>query len=405
MAEGSPRDNRQILGELSELVIDGPERAEQGTRLVAELATRQPWIAPVLQLGPSAWREHVSTVATTGPMGGSWLRDFDATMEVVFELYESDYGSARRTLHELNAEDPRIPYLRLLLMHAIFELGLADPREVARRRTLARAIRALLGDDARLLAWVRQKRTAGVLLKALGGMTHTVLGMYDWTLAAPGTGFVRRDRRAEAGYDLGGGFGTPDLTRLLGQPLVSLDLQGPGEARRLGIERFQVASPARRPELLPRRVRWQDDAEAAAYLLALERQPWQRFDVFTDAFDESVRSYLITSFGFLTSTVASHSPHALSREALGGNVLAQMHTTLTGLSRVLRLVALGKDVTLLTYQRATSRAYRNATLFLRFVQHRLADAAAFELPFQLTGAGNLPPLRASSRRAAGATRP
>ncbi len=76
---------------------------------------------------------HLETTATTGPMGGSWLRDFDPVMQIVFELYEEDFGSTRRTLHALNDEDPRIPYLRLLTMHALFELEGAGA-DIARHR-------------------------------------------------------------------------------------------------------------------------------------------------------------------------------------------------------------------------------------------------------------------------------
>jgi hypothetical protein len=374
------------------VVIADDASVERALGLACELVTRQPLVAPQIGLGPSAWRTRLETAAPTGPMGGSWLRDFDPVMQIVFELYEEDFGSTRRTLHALNAEDPRIPYLRLLIMHALFELEGAGADIARHRGRLERAIRRLFDEAARLATWAEAKRNAGVMLKALAGMTNTVIGMYDWIAREPRTGFERIFRGAEARLDLGGGYGTPDLSRLVGAPLTSLDLNPPSGARAVGLRRFQVALRTRRGETLPR-TRWQNDAEAAAYFAELERQPWQAWDAFADALDEGAASYLITSFGFLTSTVASHSPNALGRERLGKNVLAQMHTTRIGLERVLRLAMLGKDVTLFTYQRATSRMYRNVTVLLRFAAHRLVDSALYEAPFQLQGAGILPPWR------------
>ncbi len=392
MARGSKRPNRQILQELSALVIDDDVSLAQATELVSELATRQPWAVPRLQLGPSAWQDYITAEAPTGPMGGSWLRDFDAVMEIVFELYERDFGSTRRTLHMLNAQEPRIPYLRVFVQHALFDLEPDAPSSLHSRAQLEQRLRSLFGADARLLGWARRKLDAGVLLKALGGMTNTVIGMYDWLAEVPESGLARLPRDAEARFDLGGGFGTPDLARLLRCSLTSLDLHPPTHAKAVGIRRFQVADPPGAPTQVAQ-TRWQTDAEAATYFEALERQAFHHWDVFVDPIDAGAASYLVTSFGFLTSTVASHSRHALNRQQLGRNVLAQMHTTFTGIRRVLSLVALGKDVALFTYQRATSRCYRNVTLMLRFVRGRLVDSATLERPFQISGAGILGPSR------------
>lgn len=392
MAAGSRRANAEILRDLAAITVHAGT-LDRATELAAELATRQPWLAPRVQLGPSAWRDYVTERATTGPMGGSWLRDFDGVMEVVFDLYERDHGSTRRTLHALNEEEPRIPYLRVFLMHALFELDGASPQVTDDRAALARALARLFDAEGRLLAWADEKRARGIPLKAFAGLTHTVVGMYDWIARSPATGFARVPRDVANGIDLGGGYGTPDLSRLFGVPLVSHDLHSPTHARAIGLRRFQVATESREGECAPR-ARWQSDEEAAATFAALDVQPWRQFDVFHDDFQDDAASFLITSFGFLTSTVASHSPHALGRGALGRNVLAQMHTTYAGLRRVLTLVAKGKDVTLFTFQRATSRAYRNVTLMLRFADRRLSDHAVYEAPVQLVGAGVLPPLRA-----------
>ncbi len=392
MRAGSRRSNRAIVSELSALRIDiGSLR--RATELVCELMTKQPLSYGRLELGPSAWRDRIERDEAPGPIGGSWFRAFDATLQCIFELYEEDFGSTRATLERLTLVEPRVPFLSLLIATALEELDALPLEALRNRRRLSRAVRGLFDERQRLARWLDEKEARGIRPREIGGMTFTVVGMYDWVVHSPATGCLRFPKTAEACIDLGGGYATPDLRRVLGLPLVSFDLEPPTRARELGIRRFAATTAGKKFRAPPQnRIRWQTDAEAELYFAQLEQQPWQRFDVYGDRFDASADSYFVTSFGFMTSTVASHSPLALTRRELSSNVRAQMATTFTAASRVMELVLAGKDVSLLTYQRAISRAYRNITVFLRFKAHALVDFAAFEEPFQHEGFQLVPPV-------------
>jgi hypothetical protein len=389
LAVGSRRSNEELLATLGEHAVTDDAAVDRATKIVARLVTKQPLTYMRACLGASHLQAHVTDPALPSRVTRLVASRANAVNRRVFELYERDFGSTRRSLHRLDelAEHPEhmVPYFEVLVQNAVSAIfGVAEAHQ---QRLAAPWVERLLGDDAALLGWIEAVVARGDALKLYGGDTNTLLGIYDWIRDDPTLGFSRIPIDAESRFDLGAGFGTPYLEDVFGTSFVALDLRAPGEARKLGLALAVQAGPRSQRRAL-------DAAEHEAYYQRLDRQPWRRFDVFADAFPTDAASYLVVSFGFLSSTVTSLSP------AQPPNVpprLRPLQTTFTALRRVIELVGHGKDVSLFTFHRATSRAYMNRAIFLRFVGGRLSDHGIAAEPFQGRYARGVLPVRRARR--------
>ena len=188
-----------------------------------------------------------------------------------------------------------------------------------------------------------------------GGRTNTVLGMYDEQFVEK-SGAHLLNRNADAYYDLGGGYATPEITRLTDLPFTCLDIQPPGSHT----DRLLLVRKA------PSGERLVSGDEKEAYLRRLAETPYQRFDVFENSFPTNHQSYVIASTGFLTSTVRPTMTGSFQRRGFQA-------TSLAGIREIMRLVQQGKDVDLFTISRATARSYTNRTVMISFRQGRVVD--------------------------------
>jgi hypothetical protein len=279
-------------------------------------------------------------------------------------LYNADYRRSRAILeHILTGEEWAPPYLKLVLLNILHQsIGLSHD-ELHRLTAgpfyeLAPWVNRIFHDDT-VFGWLQRKK---LTIRFYGGMTNTVIGLYDDIFADPATGAQTIDRTAERCIDVGGGFFTSEIERLVGRSFVCADLMTPRLAdhdeeliildRRVG-ESSPVASLAARQEFLARQDR-------IAHL---------PFDVFQDHFPTDARSYTIVSTGFMTSTLRPTPAHA--REVKTTR-LGTISTSVHAILRVMELVALGKSVDLFTIQRATSRVYHYKTCLLQWREGRLA---------------------------------
>lgn len=278
-------------------------------------------------------------------------------------LYNADYGSSRRILeHMLTGEQWAPPYLKLAVLNMLHQsVGLSHDRlhELTSRRfrVLAPWINRLFADD-RVFEWLHAKRQP---IRFYGGVTNTLIGFYDQLFADPAVGAAFIQREAERCYDLGGGFNTAEIERLVGCRFVSADLMTPHLAdydpELIMLEyRPRTYSPVA------------NEAARREFLARQDRVAHLPFDVFQDSFPTDASSYTIVSAGFMTSTLRP--PSDYDREIKHAR-LGTIATSVHAIARVIELVALGKRVDLFTIQRATSRVFHYKTCLLQWREGKL----------------------------------
>lgn len=347
--KGTTYSNLELLEQLRGLTISG-EVMPQAVDLLAQLVTKPPTVQFYANLQDCQWAQYIKKSNKTYSTMHTALKFIQKNQVVqsAFLAYEQD-ANVRQWINFFHEQDDknRVPYLHVMLKSL---WNLTGKKQAIRT---VEGVTALLADTAVhkiILDAVELNR-----LKEIGGATNTVPGHYDWILTAEDK-MVRPDLAtiAEADYraDLGGGYATADISRLLGAQFISHDLTDP--------KTFS-------PELLYR----ENDP---VYVAAVQATPFQYFDVFESKFPQGKGKYVITSFGFLISTVTSTS----DSEANGKNVVS---TLLAGLERVLELVASGAEVYCYWYSRASRRLYQNAAIQLWWKDGRLVKSKIASRPF------------------------
>lgn len=280
-------------------------------------------------------------------------------------LYNADYGRSRAILeHILTGEEYAPPYLKLVLLNILHQsVGLSHDQlhelTAGRFDQLAPWVNRIFHDDA-VFGWLRRKKRS---IRFYGGVTNTVLGLYDGFFANPEVGTEHINRSAERYYDLGGGFNTSEIERLVGRAFVSADLATPRLAE---YDEELIMLDVRTDESGP----VANEAARREFLARQERVEHLPFDVFEQQFPTDADSYTIVSTGFMTSNLRPTPGRAQKDiiEARLGTISTSMHAIL----RVMELVALGKSVDLFTIQRATSRVFHYKTCLLQWRDGRLA---------------------------------
>jgi hypothetical protein len=276
-------------------------------------------------------------------------------------LYNRDYGGTRTALAQTLTQESPPPYLYLIFLNAFrqaLELSHDDiaalPFRGRRFEETARVFNELLGGNT-MQEWLAHKKQP---MRFYGGSTNTVLGLYDSVFADPSTGLDFFNRSAQVRYDLGGGFNTAEIERLMGCSFVSADILTPRCEDYDADLCFQLVGPDGK-----RRIAGSHAREAH-----LERQRWVkhlRFDAMSDSFPDDADSYAIVSTGFMTSTVRPHAKRGEWRaEAASG--VGHLCLSVHAIARVLELVRTRKAVDLFTIQRASSRLYKYKTVLLQW---------------------------------------
>ena len=293
----------------------------------------------------------------------NWATAFQSDLSLYsLFAYNVGHGNSERLLeYLLMGEKHSPPYLRLVLLN-ILKQAIGLSHDELHRLTrgdfeeLAPWANRMLADEA-VFDWLGRKKRP---IRFYGGMTNTVLGLYDPHVADPGVGTDVFNRAADLRIDLGGGFSTSEHERLLGCSFVSADQLTPRlqdyDADLIVLERANGATAVAGEETRKRFL----DAQSG-----IEHLP---FDVFKDSFPARAQSYAIVSTGFMTSTLGAFKGE--SREIKGAR-LGTISTSVHAVLRVVELVAAGKSVDLLTIQRATSRAYKYKTCLLQWREGRL----------------------------------
>ena len=371
-------DDRKWLDRLQNLEINDariPEASYDVTRLLTvEMEKRKP---RPLRL-PQPWLQHRE--AASEPVKYAmqkWERRAQASalIHYIIWLYGENYKSVQPVINPL-LERSEISTPDLLIVYFARKIKSLSIPEVYRPRPLTDEVKKKIQSlftDSEMITWINSKSEDEI--NQLSGYTNTILGVYDWISYkeyAGETGFSEFPTSSEQFYDLGGGFATPDISRLLRHAFTSFDRLSPHQLGRSLDLNFKVLVDwsARYFGILETRPLTQSERES--YFKLLQQTPWVNFDVFKDHFPTQFQSYFITSFGFMSSTVRSDSEHAPYQKFKG--VEAYDFTFYMAVRRVIELVALGKDVDLFAYQRASERSYRYRTVFLSFRKHRLVKS-------------------------------
>lgn len=341
------KSNEELVALLCSLSLSKDTTA-QTVDLLAQLITKPPTVQFYAKLAPCKWLDYLKT-SNAGYSTMHTLLKFvqhKKLPQLIFEAYEtnSEVREIIEFLHEQKGNN-RVPYLHVLvknLARLIGQTSLSSKDKVVELLT-----------NKKTLAIVNQ-HIAENKLKTICGATNTVVGMYDWIASAEDKNIrpdINKIKSAAYCADLGGGFATADISRVLGKQFISHDITNP-------------------KELTINLLAKQD----TTYLAAVHNTPYKYFDVFETALEKDHKSYAIVSFGFLTSTVTSISSST-------NNEKNTISTLLAGLTKIVELANTGVDIYCYFYSRATRRLYQNAVIQLHISNNKINKIVLASRPF------------------------
>lgn len=364
----------QLLFDLRQIDIQKdttPDASYLITRLLTIQRPPSSRKQPVPPPGP-AWTSYVQTAPFPARVRMSlWetMTAWSGITKYILQLYEENFGSTRNTVHYLASYKTFLPSFNLLFAQALREKMKIQPTfhygELSPE--MKEGIHNLLADDT-FLNWAQSK---AVNLRELAGNTSTVLGLYDWISYpefADKVGFKDISKNADVYYDLGGGFATPDISRLFGKSFTSLDVIRPPEVKKWK-PLIGLAESWMLPELNVETARSLTVEEYKRYAAVLDKTPWKHYNIFKDALPADHQSYVFTSFSFLGSAVGTSVNSAPYMQRYQYNRV--FATTYVGVRRIVDLIAQGKKVDLFVYLRSEYRADQYRTVFLSFNDHHL----------------------------------
>ena len=285
-------------------------------------------------------------------------------------LFNSDFADTR-TIFEMLIESEKVPppYLGIFglnLFRQVLGLSHTEIKELIEGdfALVTLTYKKLFSDASAIERWMQTKKQP--LQFYGGGPSNIRLGFYDRFFADPSTSFQLFNRSAERAYDLGGGFNTSEIEGLLGRSCVSADIVSPSLVKLDSDIIIQKTSPIIEVTCL-------DDAEHRRYIAQQSKVEHLAFDVFESSFPTDSDSYVITSMGFVASTIKSKSNHIQESapEDTLSDIFNSTSTSVHAIYRVVELVAKGKDVDFMTVQRATGRVFKYRTCFFQWRSGRL----------------------------------
>jgi len=305
--------------------------------------------------------KHKATMAGRW-MLGSGLDDVNLSLYCIF-LFNIDFGKTRSLFEKfLMYDNSPPPYLDLVLVNILHQgLKLSHTEASALLKqpfaNVAKHLNQLFSSESTIVEdWLSRKRQN---LRFYGGATNTVLGLYDrfFNNEAVGTQFLNRN--AEGRYDLGGGFNTSEIERLVGKSFVSADILSPNILEHDPEIVIQKIDENKKLVIV-------DTETQKKHIEQQSKIQYLKFNVLKDSFPKDKGSYLITSTGFTTSTVRPNGLERSEKKGGQGHLLLSVHA----IQRVIELVKEGKAVDFFTIQRATNRAYRYKTCLIQWREGR-----------------------------------
>jgi hypothetical protein len=381
-------DPEDLLTNLLDKNID-EKNIPEITYLVARLLTIErapgPKNRPPVPPGP-AWTAYKEK---NNPIIKLRMDQFESTTgwsglsRYLFELYEQNFGRARDSIEYLITYKAYLPSSSMVIAQALFEkkgIKINFTRGEDQTEKVKASVRELLQGDE-FLSWAKSKTYN---LRLFAGNANPTLGLYDWIAYpqfAEKVGLNRFRKDADVYLDLGGGYETPEVSRILQHRFVSLDVLPPKSGRNLNLLFFGLDSWIK-PSLYPLNVHPLAEKEREAYFAKLDETPFRHFNIYENSLSKKYQSYFITSFNFIGSTVGSNSQKASYMQ--NNSIPKIFATTYIGVRRIIELAAAGKDVDFFTVMGNPYRLFRFHTAYLSFRNHRLVDEKL--MPRDLEGA-------------------
>ena len=263
-------------------------------------------------------------------------------------------------------EKPRPPYLTLLCLNLIKQIFGHSNDDMAKITSdpmlLHEWFGKLFSDKDKIVEWLKQTKRP---LRYYSGNTNTILYRYDMLFKD-----IAIHNDFEAYYDLGGGYNTSEINRIFGKDFTSLDKVNPL------ISKYDEALVIRKrtSNILNACL---NNQEMAQYLERQGAVKYMKFNVSSQSIPDNFKSYVITSTGFMSSTVKLSKK--MERDWCEEKIEPHNRYTVTSIVamyRIIELVTAGKHVHLVTINRASSRLYSNRVVSLewrdgKIVKHKI----------------------------------
>lgn len=353
-SKGAKVPNAEIIDEMKALDVTDPDHSATLAQLMTLLVTKKPLVVRSVRMGPSAWGAHIKTnnLDKTHLMAQMpTIAEADWITRSLIQLYEENFNTTREFIHQIskfNGEN------KILSIRA-FMIGL-HTRLKGKPLETEEELKELLSGN--LIDTVREMRDAGDL-KYITGQNLVNTFHYYWLREAD---FWDRDfvANADVAYDLGGGLTTTLLETIFDRDFICLDIESPENVINY---KDSIHIHEKYPFTLDE------------YVEKCANQNWINFDVTKDAFDTNHNSYVITSFGFTSSTVVINDSNVDD---------PWIETTYDSCKAVADLVATGKDVYFFIYSKPRLTIYSNKVLIFKFSNKQLVDCHIEADPFSMS---------------------
>ena len=316
------------------------------------------------------WIDRVRTSETPHLSGilSSWLLGVQSPyINYPVFLYNRSFGRSEEILQSFLTREKNAPgYLSLVFLNLLRQALKLSHTDISRLTASPFSRSASYFNEMMkthiIDTWLNEKKES---LRYYSGETNTVLGLYNAPFTSTATGMHTFNRSADYCFDLGGGFCTSEIERLLGRRVISADLNSPD------LNAFDPNIVIRKKVHASRAAIAIDDEEHAAFLEKQHAIEFLPFDVFTHSFPTDADSYAITSIAFMTSTFRGI--HEKIDPEIRAARMGNFAVSLFAILRVLELVTLGKTVDLFTIQRASARQYKYKTCLLQWRDGKLVN--------------------------------
>lgn len=264
-------------------------------------------------------------------------------VKTVVTLYNENWGNTRKILEEVSSYtgNNKVPYLTELIKTILTDLDggapYVDSIPVDR-------LRELFKDDT-ILDIISMYKEKYDYLKLIIGETMCSVGRYDKI-----DKFISVDydyiKNADVGYDLGGGYMTPDISRLFKRPMICVDRNDPKKVK-------EINTYTSYPE---------------EHVEKLLKQPFLNIDLTKESLPMEYSKYFLSSFGFINSTIGPKDDLINECEAVSNLFICYMATR-----RVAELIEAGKEVYFIFWGRPTSRVNENKIVSMHFKDGKLIN--------------------------------
>lgn len=269
--------------------------------------------------------------------------------ENILDLYNEDYCSTREVIHYINSlqGDDKVPYLMLYLEHILKYLNINSKLNLG-------LLRVLFKNDMIIRITQELKEKYGYV-KFVGGETNITRYGYGKLFNYINVDFDSIEE-AEVGLDLGGGFYTPNLSKLFKKDLICIDVVNPNKIEDL--KNFQD---------------YTGELDKYGKLPFID---FLQLNMLYDSLPDNYQSYFISSFGFINSTIG---PRTYMLEECP--TVTNLIVCYASCYRLAELITKGKEVYCIFWGRPTVRVNENKIVSLKFKNNKLLNSDILSDPF------------------------